>query len=62
MAVNASEIDRNDLEFHLLCPDVRFPMGPQPNSPVVGIGQEFLHVMFEDVTVSGSSIRGVLSR
>lgn len=59
-----SEVDRNDLELHLVLPSVRFmPSGmPQPNTPVVGVGQEYIHLQFENVALSGTGIRGVLRR
>lgn len=57
-----SEVDRNDLELHVLLPDVRFVPNPVPNSPVFGFGQGFIHVMFENVLIAGSAINGVLHR
>lgn len=59
---NDDEVDRDDLEFHVLCPPVRFLPNPQPNTPVVGFPQEFIHLLFEDVTLSGNTIRGVINR
>ena len=63
MGTNA-EVDRDDLELHMVLPSVRFmPSGmPQPNSPVVGVGQEYIHILFEDVTLSGTGLRGILRR
>ena len=57
-----AEVDHNDLELHLVLPPVRFMPGPLPNRPVVGFGQEFVHLVFEDVTLQGSAINGTLSR
>ena len=57
-----AEVDREDLEFHVMMPPVRFLPNPQPNVPVVGFPQEFIHVLFEDVTLSGNTIRGVINR
>ncbi len=59
---NQTEVDREDLEIHVVCPPVRFIPGPQPNAPVVGFPQEFIHLLFEDVVLSGNTINGVLRR
>lgn len=57
-----SDVDRGDLEFHVACPPVRFLPNPLPNSPVVGFPQGFIHLLFEDVVLSGNTITGVLRR
>jgi hypothetical protein len=57
-----AEVDIEDLELHVSLPPIRLLPHPVPNSPVVGIGQEFIHLMFEDVELRGSSIDGVLVR
>ena len=59
-----TEVNRDDLELHMVLPSIRFmPSGmPQPNSPVVGVGQEYIHVLFEDVTLSGTGLKGVIRR
>lgn len=57
-----AEVDRNDLEFHMVLPPVRFLPNPQPNTPVVGFPQDFVHLIFENVRLSGSSLNGVIQR
>jgi hypothetical protein len=56
-----AEVDPNDLEIHLAIPPVRFVPNPVANSPIAGVG-EFIHIMFEDVTLEGSTINGTISR
>ena len=57
-----AEVDREDLEFHVVLPEVRFDPTPQPNTPLVGFPQEFIHPLFENVRLRGNTIRGVINR
>lgn len=56
-----AEVDPNDLEIHLALPPTRFVPNPVANSPIAGIG-DFLHIMFQDVHLEGSSIQGAIDR
>jgi len=57
-----AEVDRDDLELHVMMPGIRFLPGPMPNQPIFGVGQSFVHMLFEDVTLTGTSINGILRR
>ena len=56
---NNAEVDRDDLELHVLVPGVRFLPNPLPSQPIFGVGQDFVHLLFEDVQLQGSTINGV---
>ncbi|MAG57821.1 MAG: hypothetical protein CMJ83_16175 [Planctomycetes bacterium] len=56
------EVDKEDLELHVVLPPVRFVPTPQPNTPVVGFPQEFVHLVFENVELSGTSLNGTIRR
>lgn len=56
------EVDPDDLELHVHVPPTRFTPNPVANSPVVGVGTEWIHLMFEEVTMRGSTINGTITR
>lgn len=59
---NNNGVNPNDLEMHVSLPPTRMLPHPVANSPVLGMGQEFLHIMFEDIELEGSTINGVIVR
>jgi hypothetical protein len=57
-----AEVNPDDLELLLVMPGTRFLPRPPVSQPIVGLDQGFIHLVFEDVTLAGSTINGTLKR